>query len=118
MVVGISLRRDGILLFNSFDSDENPEVMESREPGIYESEVELPRNLLAAGRYTISVMASIPTFENLDDKPEALSFELEEHSDNFSHKSYSKNRGAMLIMPIKWQTHLSDATPEAAVLTR
>ncbi len=118
VVVGISLRRDGILLFNSFDSDTNPEVMESREPGLYEAEVELPRNLLAAGRYTISVMASVPTFENLDDKPEALPFELEEHSDNFSHKSYSKNRGTMLIMPIQWQTRLSDPTPAVPVLTR
>jgi hypothetical protein len=65
--------------------------------------------LLTAGRYTISVMASIPGFENLDTKSEALSFELEENSDNFSHKSYSKERGAMLIMPIKWQTRLASA---------
>jgi lipopolysaccharide transport system ATP-binding protein len=117
VVVGISLRRDGIPLFNSFDSDENPEVLEAREPGVYESEVELPRNLLAAGRYTISVMASVPAFENLDDKPEALSFELEEHSDNFQHKSFSRNRGTMLIMPIKWQTRLSDSVPAAPALT-
>jgi len=107
VVVGFSIRRDGILLFNSFDSDENPAVLAGREPGVYEAAVELPRGLLAAGRYTVSAMASVPAMDNLDDKPDALSFELEERSDNLARMSYFKNRGTMLIMPIKWSVQSS-----------
>jgi lipopolysaccharide transport system ATP-binding protein len=116
VVVGICLRRDGMPLFNSFDSDENPEVLKEREPGLYESEIKLPRNLLTAGRYTISVVAAVPTLEKFDDKPEALAFELEELSGDFYHKSYSKNRGTMLIMPIKWRTRLSPPAPAVPVI--
>ena len=102
VVVGIRVHRDGILLFNSFDTDEDVERLACREPGSYETMLSLPRFLLGAGRYSLSLLASIPATEQLDGHADVLSFDLQDDHHDLNFKSYAKMRGAMLIMPIKW----------------
>jgi len=99
----LRVRRNGILLFNSFDSDETPAWLGMRSPGKYEAIIELPRYMLGAGQYTLSIGAGIPRTESIvGELMDVLAFELHEETQDVWIKGYAAERGALLIAPIKW----------------
>jgi len=102
--VAFSLYREGTLIFNSFDTDLDKNIFELRQSGDYISEITLPKHLFVAGRYSVSVSSNWPNIGPADDRPDAVVFELEEISEDISHKSYAKFRRGLLIMPLKWNT--------------
>ncbi len=49
----------GMNLFVSFDTDESPELLQRRRPGLYEASIPLPMEILKAGSYAIGLDSGI-----------------------------------------------------------
>jgi lipopolysaccharide transport system ATP-binding protein len=103
-MIMLSVYREGTLIFNSFDTDLDKKTFELRKAGDYVSKIVLPKHLFAAGRYSVSVGSGWPYLGAIDSHPEAVTFEIEELSEDTSHQSYAKHRGGLLIMPLDWNT--------------
>jgi len=100
----LTVCRKGTVIFHSFDSDLDRDSFALRKAGDYVSRVVLPRHLLTAGRYIVSVGSGWPYLGSIDRRPDAVVFELEEISEDMTHRSYAKDRGGLLIMPLNWNT--------------
>jgi lipopolysaccharide transport system ATP-binding protein len=100
--LSFALKRDGIVLFRSWDIDVDQGVFELREAGDYISQLALPQGLLAPGMYSLYIAASRPGVGLITTHDGCLMFELEDYSHDGSHSSYS--RGGLLIMPLRWET--------------
>lgn len=103
-IMMMSVYREGTLIFNSFDTDLDKKTFELRKAGDYVSKIILPKHLLAAGRYSISVSSGWPYLGAIDSHPDVVAFEIEELSEDMTHQSYAKHRGGILIMPLNWNT--------------
>jgi lipopolysaccharide transport system ATP-binding protein len=100
--ISFALKRDGIVLFRSWDTDIEQEMFDFREIGCYTSVLELPKNLFAPGRYSIYVGVGQPGAGVLAQHDDCLAFEIDNTSTNSSRLSYS--RGGLLNIPIQWKT--------------
>ena len=101
--VGVRIDREAIPVFASWDTDESPSLNEDRSPGQYRARIPLPQRLLKAGRYSVSVSAGRSKIGPIDSHDDAISFEIEELAEDFTHFSYGRNRSGSIIMPLKWQ---------------
>lgn len=108
-IVAIALYRDGVQLFQSFDTDCNKELFEKRLTGYYRTRVNLPCPLKAGG-YIIDANAGIPgrhgtsEFGWIDHIGEALAFEVEELSSHTSFPSYARGRAGIIAADLGWKT--------------
>ncbi len=110
-LIGISVnlvlwRRDQIL-FVSFETDEQPNLLEYRDSGVYTTKVKLP-SPLKAGRYFIDLSIGKLNVGGIDVKKNTISFEVDEKSINTSLKSYSSKRPGLVATNLFWQTSKSD----------
>lgn len=106
-LVGLSfnvvVERNGEPLFLTFDTDNSPQLLDERVPGIYETEVVFP-SPLKAGRYTVHVGLGILRMSGIHSKREALIFNVEEKSFNESMKSYGSSRIGIMATSLQWKT--------------
>ncbi|MFA6362445.1 polysaccharide ABC transporter ATP-binding protein [Methanoregula sp.] len=99
----LSLSRNGIELACSFDTDYILQNLDKRSPGIHTIIAKIPRKILKAGYYTVSVgtgKINVSAFEEFSD---IAQFEIQELSEDTSFKGYSQNRNGMIICPIFWE---------------
>ena len=101
-VVSIGLHRDGVLLFQSDDTDHNQELQSKRLPGYYRARLNLPCPLKAGG-YTIDANAGIVNIGWIDNVREVLAFEVEEFSFDPSCRSYSRGRAGIIVADLVWK---------------
>ena len=77
--IGMWVTYRGTILFLTFDTDEDPELLERRKPGQYEAMIPLPAEMLKAGSYTISLdsgiinQASRPEHQHFENRPDVRS---------------------------------------------
>ncbi|MFC2059493.1 ABC transporter ATP-binding protein [Chloroflexota bacterium] len=102
-LVAIALYREGVLLFQSYDTDHNRELLNKRLPGCYRAQVNLPCPL-KAGAYTMDVNTVIANTEFIDHIREALAFEVEEFSFNVSFRSISRDKAGIIAADLVWKT--------------
>jgi lipopolysaccharide transport system ATP-binding protein len=105
--IGVWVGFRGAVLFLTFDTDEDPELLKKRNPGHYEVTIPLPTELLKAGLYTIGLDSGIINneasrpyhqhFENL------LTFEIREAFAT-SLKGYAPQRPGVLAPRLTWST--------------
>ena len=100
--MSFALKRDGILLFRSWDIDSDQDVFEMRKSGHYVSKLALPSRLLSQGEYSIFVGAGQPGIGIITQHDDCLMFELGNDIHDANHSSYS--RGGLLIMLLPWKT--------------
>lgn len=103
-VVNFELKRNGTILFLSFDTDMDPSKYTIREPGIYRAHIKLPCPLLKDGVYTVTVntgIANTCTYQRLE---EVLTFEVSLFSKPSTLLSYADRRPGVLAMPLTWET--------------
>lgn len=103
-VVNFELKRNGSILFLSFDTDMDPGKYTLREPGLYRSRIALPCPLLKTGVYTVTVntgIANTCTYQRLED---ILTFEVDLYSKPSSLLSYAEKRPGIVAMPLFWET--------------
>ncbi|HET6244699.1 MAG: ABC transporter ATP-binding protein [Bacteroidetes bacterium] len=97
----IDVERNGELLFSSFDTDRNPELLSTRLPGIYTATVNLPTPL-KAGVYTISVRISRTNVGTIFASKNIFKFTIEERSFDASLKSYASKRNGKIVADLPW----------------
>ena len=66
----------GNLIFESWDTDPQPEGHADRLPGTYQSCCTIPRTFLKPGRYWLSIAAHVPNRKVLDRKDHVLAFDV------------------------------------------
>ena len=66
----------GTNLLGSFDTDESPEMLDCREPGEYEVEVDVPTHVLKAGVYTVTVACGFTNRDLIQSLEHCLRFEV------------------------------------------
>ena len=102
--VGIALfSMDGTCIFASGDFDAQPELIELREKGYYQAEIEMPEKWLAPGRYVVHVYLSSGAGSVVYDRPEALVFTIVDTGTPGSQ--YGVNRRGLLHPILEWKTN-------------
>jgi lipopolysaccharide transport system ATP-binding protein len=86
----------------SYDTD-GLDGLVSREPGLYRTQYRLPGMFLKAGSYSLRIDAGTP-YKLLTEIEAALTFDVEELSQNTHHKGYRKERAGHVISPGRWTT--------------
>lgn len=103
--LALQVKREGIILFNSFDIDLDQNIFRFRKAGDYISRISLPKRLLTAGRYSVFIGTGQTGAQgSIDNHHDAVFFELEETSEDVTYKSHAKGRKAMIIIPLNWNT--------------
>lgn len=100
--ISFALKRDGILLFRSWDVDMNQKLLKLRNKGEYTTRLILPKGLFTPGIYSVYVAVGQPGVGAITQHDDCVTFEIENLSDDASHSSYS--RGGLLKMPLHWNT--------------
>ena len=103
-VVNFELKRNGSVLFQSFDTDEDPALMNTRLPGRYKSIIHIPSPLLKPGNYSVTTNTGIINVTALQRLEDILSFIVEFKSKPSTFLSYAEKRKGAIAVPIKWQT--------------
>jgi len=104
--ISVALSREGVVLFRTWDIDDNIDLLRLRKAGNYSARISLPQNVLNSGIYTIYIAAGQPGIGAIIQYPDCLIFELDNLKNDSSQKSYS--RGGIFRFPIKWETQRSD----------
>ena len=102
-IVTIEVKRNGALLFQTFDADTDPGRLEGRRPGRYCERVTLPCPLLKTGHYSLSLGTGIANKGRIHLLEDSLTFDVELVSRPSSFLSYSNNRAGLLATPLEWQ---------------
>jgi lipopolysaccharide transport system ATP-binding protein len=101
--IGLAVNFRGSPLILSFDSDEDPHLVDHREPGEYEVRIDLPAQILKAGLYSIYMDCGILNHsEKIQKLDSCLQFEVRE-SMNTSLKSFAARRAGLLATRLRWQ---------------
>jgi lipopolysaccharide transport system ATP-binding protein len=98
--IDIRFRKEGMILFRSWDIDSTPEKIIDRQPGIYMAKFYLPE-ILVAGHYTIDVASSQRGIGYIDLHEECVAFEL--HTTDSQYQKRSHSRGAAFIYNRQWE---------------
>ena len=102
--IALLLSRNGVELLCSFDTDSLSKNLEKRPEGIHTIIANIPKRLLKAGFYSVSVgTGQISSGTAFEDHRDITSFEILELSEDTSAKGYSLRRNGLIIGPIEWE---------------
>jgi lipopolysaccharide transport system ATP-binding protein len=104
--VSFLLQRSGEPLLMSFDTDTATDRFETRQPGIYRTQVTLPSPLIKAGQYTIDASVGITygrVGNSLHRVTNALTFDVDLISKAGSLSSYASQRAGKLALELDWK---------------
>jgi lipopolysaccharide transport system ATP-binding protein len=104
--VVLSLARNAVRLFHTFDSDELSHVP-VRDPGLYEARYRIPSMRLKAGLYTIDIDTGTAE-QHMQSVESVASFEIEERTINTHARGYRRDRPGHIIGPGTWRTERLD----------
>ena len=96
--------REGAPVLTSFDIDMEELLFVSREAGCYRARIQIPAHILKAGGYTVLVDLGRPGVGVIDQKPEALVFDIGDAGEDTTHKGYAASRLGVLAIPLPWNT--------------
>ena len=104
--LALCLKRNGTPLLLSFDTDANPELSAARAAGDYTATIVLPR-ILKAGTYAVTFDIGYTGVGLVDQRAEALSFDLEELGLDYSQKAFESSRIGEIACNLPWNTRRS-----------
>lgn len=93
------LIKEGEVLFRTWDVDGTPSLLETRQPGKYTTEFNLPKFLLP-GIYAINIAVGIVGHGLLEFHEECLTFEIDDLTNDQVTTSFS--RGGMVMYTPEW----------------
>lgn len=102
--LGIVIAREGIPVFTSYDIDVETHLFVSREAGRYRTRIQIPPHLLKAGMYTVLIGLGRSGIGVVDQKIDALVFDISDASDDTTHKGYAASRAGVLALSLPWNT--------------
>jgi lipopolysaccharide transport system ATP-binding protein len=94
------------MIFTSFDTDRDPDLLRNRAAGVYHAVLQLPRELLKPGRYFIDINLGIPNADIIDQITHAVEFEINLRGD-YSMISYAPYRRGVIAYNTYWETTLN-----------
>jgi lipopolysaccharide transport system ATP-binding protein len=94
--------RNGVEVFCSFDTDSCPERLEYRTAGEHGYRVRLPRRLLKAGRYGVTLGTGLISKEAFEMQRDVVTFQIEELSEDTSSRGYHHDRPGVVIGAVTW----------------
>lgn len=97
------MKRNSDILFVSFDTDCQPDLLKRRTPGKYAASLPLP-SPLKAGHYVIDLGLGVLNGSGIDNRKDALAFEIEEISFDSSMRSCSLTRPGIIATHLPWRT--------------
>lgn len=97
----ITLNKDGIDLFQTFDTDDDHEILPTI-PGRYFATYTIPEKTLKEGTYSLRITAGTPT-ELMRDISGEITFEVASHTLSLLKKSYRTDRQGIIISPGHWK---------------
>jgi lipopolysaccharide transport system ATP-binding protein len=101
--LALLLHREGTDVLTSFDTDPAPELLEWRCAGEHEYDVVLPRRLLKAGLYTVSIGCGFVNRQSIELRRDAIAFRIEALSEDTTSRGYSEDRPGLLLGPLEWK---------------
>jgi lipopolysaccharide transport system ATP-binding protein len=108
----VAVSRLGTFIFQTHDTDRDESLREVRQPGFYRARIPLPRRLLTAATYSVSVKIAIGNYgEGGEDYVvDAVSFVLNENDQpsDVELKGWAKARGNFVIVQPNWTTQTVD----------
>jgi lipopolysaccharide transport system ATP-binding protein len=102
--LGLVIAREGIPVFTSYDIDVETHLFVSREAGHYQARIQIPSHLLKAGMYTVLIGLGRSGVGVIDQKIDALVFDITDTSEDTTHKGYAVSRAGMLALSLPWNT--------------
>ncbi len=97
----LDLKYNSILLYKSFTTDRNPELLDLISVGKYLFSFQIP-SPLKKGRYSIDLRIGQLRIGDLDFIEDALTFQVDEISENLQLKSYSVERHGLIAIDRAW----------------
>jgi len=105
VAVIIKVKRNGELLFISFDTDGSPDLLDGRLPGVYSTILSLPAPL-KAGQYSLDLSIGKLNVGGVNAQNDAIQLFIEENSFDTSLRSYSSKRPGVVAVHMIWDTNL------------
>jgi lipopolysaccharide transport system ATP-binding protein len=102
--LGLVIAREGMPVFTSFDIDIETHLFVSREAGRYRARIQIPPHLLKAGMYTALIALGRSGIGVVDQKIDALIFDISDTSEDTTHKGYAASRAGVLALSLPWNT--------------
>jgi len=100
--LSFALKRDGITIFRSWDTDSDAKLFDLRQPGKYSTQFEIPNNLLTPGIYTVYLAIGRPGVGPIIQYDDCMNIEIENLTIDGTHSSFT--RGGFIIVPLDWKT--------------
>jgi lipopolysaccharide transport system ATP-binding protein len=104
--LALCLKRNGTPLLLSFDTDANPERSDTRAQGDYTATIVLPR-ILKAGTYAVTFGVGYTGAGLIDQRADALAFDLAELNVDYSQKAFESSRVGEIACNLPWQIRRS-----------
>jgi lipopolysaccharide transport system ATP-binding protein len=101
---GVELHAGDQVILISFDTDRDPDLLNSRAAGVYRAVLQLPSELLKPGRYFVNVTLGIPQGEIIDQIVRAVEFEVVLRDDYSAFISYATHRRGLVAYNTRWKT--------------
>ncbi len=102
-VINFTLKKGGLKLLISFDTDLDQDRLGVRIKGEYETTVVIPGSLLKPGAYSLDFRTGFVRKETVQSIFDALAFEISSDV-NLAYHSYDPGREGLVAMPLKWNT--------------
>lgn len=101
--LSVTIIREGVPVFASFDVEDCHELHQRRPAGAHRARMLIPARLLKAGLYSISVDVGHTGIGVIERKTDALVFEINETSEDTRLKGYAARRPGSIIAPVHWE---------------
>ena len=101
--LGLLVSRNGVPLLNSFETDADDELRQTRDAGNYRARLELPLQSFKEGAYTIEFPIHYGR-QDMTDVSAVLSFEIVNYRRDLTHRSYRADRPGQFAFDVAWHT--------------
>lgn len=101
--VNLVVKRNGELLFVTFETDDQPNLLNTRSKGVYSTTVDLP-SPLKSGKYSLDIYIGKINVGGIDEQLNSLMFQVDDKSFDTSVRSYSSKRPGVMAAHLPWCT--------------
>jgi len=103
--IALELLLKNTVVFTTYDTDQNEDLLNMREPGCYLTKFSMPSEILKPGDYSIRIVSGQLGQGVIQDLGEVLFFRIHHKESNSNVKSYSESRRGIIACKGSWVVH-------------